>query len=135
VSPKGELGHPLPIPLTTLVGSDQNHSPSKTAFPKFSKTVFSLFTTSSSNVDFGKMEMNFKNPREVFVQNGLKKKTSSRFCTGDTNWENQICLSASFFQFLVFPVSVLILRELICRDGDEFGKTKGFFCPTHAHLQ
>jgi hypothetical protein len=74
VSPQGELGPPLPTPLTTSGGSDQNHSPSKIALPNFSKIIFFLFNTSSSKVDFGQMEMNFKKTREFFVQNRIKNK-------------------------------------------------------------
>jgi hypothetical protein len=73
------------------------------------------------------METNFQNPREVFVQNGLKKKTSPIFYTGARSRENRSHLSAPFFSFLFFPVSVLILRELFRRDGDEFGKPKEVF--------
>jgi hypothetical protein len=81
------------------------------------------------------MKMNFEKPREVFLRNGMKNKNLSHFFTGATIWENQSHLSASFFRFPIFPVSVLILRELFRRDGDEFGETKGGFCPEHAHIQ
>jgi hypothetical protein len=66
VSPQGELGPPLPTLITTSGGSDQNHSPSKIALPNFSKIIFFLFNTSSSKVDFGQMEMNFKKNERVF---------------------------------------------------------------------
>jgi hypothetical protein len=44
-------------------------------------------------------------------------------------------LSAPFFRFLVFTVSVLILRELFRRDGDELGKKKEVFVHNNAHIQ
>jgi hypothetical protein len=54
-----------------------------------------------------------------FVHHGLKNKNLSHFFKGATSWENQSCLSASFFGFLVFPVTVPILWELFRRGGDE----------------
>jgi hypothetical protein len=78
VSPPGEIGPPLPIPLTTSGGSDQNHSPSKTALPKFSKTIFACSTRHLPKQIPGKMKMNFEKPREVFLHNGLKNKNLSQ---------------------------------------------------------
>jgi hypothetical protein len=79
------------------------------------------------------METNFKKPREVFVHHGLKKKISSIFFTGSTSWENRSHISASFFRFSVFSVSVLILRELFRRAGDEIGETEGGFSPKNSY--
>jgi hypothetical protein len=70
---------------------------------------------SSSEADYGKTKMNFEKPREVFLHNGLKNKNLSIFFTGATSWENRSHLRAPFFHFFIFPVTVLILRELFRR--------------------
>jgi hypothetical protein len=74
VSPPGELGPPLPIPLTTSGGSDQNHfalqnRPSK----KVKKSFFPVRPVFFED-DSGKTEMDFQKLREVFFQNGMKNK-------------------------------------------------------------
>jgi hypothetical protein len=81
------------------------------------------------------MEMNFKNTREVFVHNGLKNKNLFHiFHRCHQLGESKPSFSL-IFQIFGFSVSVLILRELFQRDGDEIGETEGGFCPEHAHIQ
>jgi hypothetical protein len=78
-----------PIPLSL-----QNRPPQI-----FQNRPFFPVQQSSSEADSGKMKMNFKKPREVFVHNGMKNKNLSHFFTGATSWENRSHLSASFFSF------------------------------------
>jgi hypothetical protein len=96
---------------------------------------FACFTTSSFKTDSGKMKMDFKNPREVFSQHGMKNKNLSQFFQGATSRENRSHLRGPFFQIFGFSVTVPILQELLRPAGDEFGETEGGFCPEHAHIQ
>jgi hypothetical protein len=81
------------------------------------------------------MEMNFQNPREVFVQNGLKNKNiSHNLHRCQEQGESKPSLSP-IFQASIFPVLVMILREMFRRVGDEIGKKKRGFCPEHAHIK
>jgi hypothetical protein len=81
------------------------------------------------------MKMDFKNPREVFSQHGLKKKNLSQFFHRCHDKGESNPSSRPFFTDFRFSVTVLILRELLRPVGDEFGETEGGFCPSHAHIQ
>jgi hypothetical protein len=80
------------------------------------------------------MKTDFKNPRDVFSQNGLKKNLSQFLQWSYEQGESKPS-SRPFFPDFYFSVTVLILRKLLWSAGDEFGETKGGFCPTHTHLQ
>jgi hypothetical protein len=71
---------PPPIPLTTPGGSEQTTLPLQNPPPppNSQNHFFASFTSSSSEIDSGKMETNFQNPREVFVQHGMKNKNLSQ---------------------------------------------------------
>jgi len=79
-------------------GSTKTTHLSKTTLPKTqNRSFFFLFNTLSLEADSGKTEIDFQKPREVFVQNGMKKKTSSIVFIGSTSWENRSHLLVSFF--------------------------------------
>jgi hypothetical protein len=105
----------------------------KTLFQFFA--YFRLFSMSSSEAVFGKMKMNFKKPREVFLHNGMKNKNLSQFFHRCHEQGESKPSSRPFFPDFLFSVTVLILWELLRPAGDEFGETKGGFFPSHAHLQ
>jgi hypothetical protein len=90
---------------------------------------------SSSEAVFGKIKMDFKNTIEVFSQNGLKKKNLFHFLQRCYEKGESTLSSRPFFPNFLFSVTILILRELLRPDGDEFRETEGFFCPEHTHPQ
>jgi hypothetical protein len=79
--------------------------------------------------------MNFKNPKEVFVPHGQKKKKFSQFFHRCHHLGESKPSSSPSVSVFHFSVTVLILQGLFRRDGGEFDKTKGVFCPTHAHIK
>jgi hypothetical protein len=89
----------------------------------------------SSEADSGRKKTNFKKQREFFLHNRMKNKNLSHFFIYTTIWENRSYLSASFFVFSVLSVSVLFLRALFRRAGDEIEETERDFCLKHAHIQ
>jgi hypothetical protein len=98
-------------------------------------TYFRLFSMSSSEAVSGKMKTNFKKPRQVFIHNGMKNKNLSHFFHRCHEQGESKPSSRAFFPYFLFSITVLILRELLQRAGDEFGEIEGGFCPSHAHLQ
>jgi hypothetical protein len=84
---------------------------------------------------FGQTEMDFKNPREVFSQHGLKNKNLSQFFQRSYEQGESKTSSRPIFPDSQFSVTVPILQELLRPAGDEFGETEGGFCPSHAHIQ
>jgi hypothetical protein len=103
----------------------------KTTFAFFA--IFACFTTSSSRSIFGQTEMDFKNPREVFSQHGLKNKNLSQFLQRSYEQGESKTSSRPIFPDFQFSVTVPILQELLRPAGDEFGETEGGFlsrtCP------
>jgi hypothetical protein len=90
---------------------------------------------SSSEAVSGKMKTDFKNPREVFSQHGMKNKNLSQFFQRSYEKGESKPSSRPFFPDFHFSVTVPILQELLRPAGDEFGETEGGFCPEHAHIQ
>jgi hypothetical protein len=105
----------------------------KTTFAFFA--IFACFTTSSSRSIFGQTETDFKNPREVFSQHGLKNKNLFQFLQRSYEQGESKTSSRPIFPDFQFSVTVPILQELLRPAGDEFGETEGGFCPEHAHIQ
>jgi hypothetical protein len=132
---------PIPVdpppkkkPLTTSGGSGiPPITKKKPLFQIFA--YFRLFNMSSSEAVFGQMKTNFKKPREFFLRNGMKNKNLSQcFYRCHEKGESKPS-SRSFFPDFRFSVTVLILREMLRPDGDEFRETEGWFCLEHAHIQ
>jgi hypothetical protein len=96
---------------------------------------FTCFSTLSSKSISGQTETNFKNPREVFAQNGMRNKTLFQFLQRSYEKRYSKTSSRPIFPYFPFSVSVPILQELSRPAGDEFGKTEGGFCLEHAHIQ
>jgi hypothetical protein len=84
---------------------------------------------------FGQTKTDFKNPREVFSQHGLKNKNLSQFFQRSYEQGESKTSSRPIFPDSQFSVTVPILQELLRPAGDEFGETEGGFCPEHAHIQ
>jgi hypothetical protein len=120
---------PPPKPLTTLGGVRNTAFPKKKKpfFPNF--TLFCLFSMSFSGGDSGKMKMDFQNPRDFFSHHGLKNKNLSHFFHKCHEKGESKPSSRPIFFIFHSSVIVLILRELLWRDGSKFGETKGGFCP------
>jgi hypothetical protein len=89
----------------------------------------------SSEAVSGQTKMDFKNPREVFSQHGLKNKNLSQFFQRSYEQRESKLSFSLFFRIFNLSVTVPILQELLRPAGDEFGKTEGGFCPEHAHIQ
>jgi hypothetical protein len=90
---------------------------------------------SSSEAYFGKKEMDFKNTREVFSQNGMKNKNLSHFLQRSYEQGESKTSSRPIFPDSQFSVTFPILQELLRPAGNEFGEIEGGFCPSHAHIQ
>jgi hypothetical protein len=90
---------------------------------------------SSSGGDSEQTETNFKNPREVFAQHGMRNKTLFQFLQQSYEQRESKTSLRPIFPYFEFSVSVPILQELSRPTGDEFGETEGGFCPAHAHIQ
>jgi hypothetical protein len=75
------------------------------------------------------MKTDFKNRRDFFSQYGLKNKNLSQFLQRSYEQRESKPSLRPFFPDFHFSVTVLILRELLRPDGDEFGETEGGFCP------
>jgi hypothetical protein len=84
---------------------------------------------------FGQTKTDFKNPREVFSQHGLKKKNISHFLHQSYEQGESKTYSRPIFTDFQFSVSVPIVQELLRPVGDEFRETEGGFCPENAHIQ
>jgi hypothetical protein len=121
-------------PLTTSGGIWNTTQCEKNHFFIF-LPFFACFTMCSSEAISGQTKKYFKNPREVFSHNGLKKKRLSHFLKWSYEHGESNPSSRPFFPYFHFSVTVSILQELLRLDGDEFRKTEGGFCPKHAHIQ
>jgi hypothetical protein len=77
----------------------------------------------------GQMKMDFKNPREVFSQHGLKNKNLSQFFQRCYDQGQSKPSLRPIFPDSQFSVTVPILQELLRPAGDKFGETEGGFCP------
>jgi hypothetical protein len=90
---------------------------------------------SSSEANSRQTKTDFKNPREVFAQHGLKNKNLSQFLQRIYEQGESKTSLRPIFPDSQFSVTVPILQELLRPFGDEFGEPEGDFCPAHAHLQ
>jgi hypothetical protein len=101
---------PPPLkPLTTSGGVRNTTNREKNHFFIF-LPFFACFTMSFSEVDSGKMKMDFKNLREVFSHHGLKNKNLSQFL--QRSYEKRES-KPSFSLFFAF--SVYLLQSRSCR--------------------
>jgi hypothetical protein len=75
------------------------------------------------------MKTNFEKPREVFLRNGLKNKTSLIFFTGATIWDNRSYLSASFFRFAFFLFQSSFCGSCFSEMEMKLEKPKEVFAP------
>jgi hypothetical protein len=79
------------------------------------------------------MKMDFKNPREVFLQNGMKNKNLSQFFHRCYEQGESKPSSRPFFPDFHFSVTVLILQELLRPAGGRIWKNRRRFlsrtCP------
>jgi hypothetical protein len=89
---------------------------------------FFLFYHVLFQIDFGKMEMDFKNTREVFSHHGLKNKNLFQFLQWSYEQRESKLSLRPIFPDSQFSVTVPILQELLRPTGDEFGETEGGFC-------
>jgi hypothetical protein len=92
-----------------LGGGPEYHFHEKNHFFIF-LPFFACFTMSSSEAVSGQMKMDFKNPREVFSQNGMKNKNLSHFLQRAMSRENRSHLRGPFFQ-----ISSFLLQSRSCR--------------------
>jgi hypothetical protein len=83
----------------------------------------------------GQTKTNFKNPREVFSQNGLNNKKISHFFQQRYEKRDSKLSFSLVFRIFGLSVTVPILQELLQPAGGEFGETEGVFCLAHAHIQ
>jgi hypothetical protein len=83
-----------------------------------------LFITSSSGGVSGQTETDFKNPREVFSQHGLRNKNLSQFLQRSYEQRESKTSSRPIFPYFQFSVTVPILQELLRPAGGEFGETE-----------
>jgi hypothetical protein len=81
----------------------------------------------SSEAVSGQTKTDFKNPREVFSQHGLKNKNLSHFLQRSYEQGESKTSSRPIFPDSQFSVTVPILQELLRPAGDEFGKPKEVF--------
>jgi hypothetical protein len=84
---------------------------------------------SSSDGDPEQTETNFQNPREVFGQHGLRRKTLFQFLQRGYEARESKTSSRAIFPDFPFSFSVPILQELPRPAGDEFCETERGFCP------
>jgi hypothetical protein len=87
--------------------------------------------------DSGQTKMNFKKPREVFVHNGMKKEKAIFHIFHRCHQLGESKPSfIPFFQVFGFSCFSLDFAGAVsAKLGDEFGETKGGFCPEHSHIQ
>jgi hypothetical protein len=71
--------------------------------------------------------MDFKNPREVFSQHGLKNKNLFQFFNRVTSRENRRHLRGPFFQILNFPLQSRSCRSCYGQLGTNLEKPKEVF--------
>jgi hypothetical protein len=128
VSPPGEIRTPPPNTTYHLRGDPTKTTlPSKTALPKNSKSCFSSFNQFSED-DSGKMEDVFSKIKRGFCSSRAEEqKPLPYFSQVPPVGRIKAIFQPHFFSFSVFPVSVLILRELFRRSGDKLEKPKRFF--------
>jgi hypothetical protein len=76
------------------------------------------------------MEMNFQKTERGFCsERAEEQKTLPYFAQVPPVGRIKAIFQPLFSVFRFFLFSVLILRDLFRRDGDEIGETEGGFCP------
>jgi hypothetical protein len=88
---------------------------------------FACFSMCSSEAVSGQTKMDFKNPREVFSQNGLKNKNLSHFLQRSYEKRESKLSFSLFFRIFGLSVTVPILQELLRPAGANLAKPKEVF--------